>query len=206
MIGYLKGTVIDTDGRMLTLNVGGVGYEVMMPQEAATLFEVGAEAEIYTVMHLRENEIGLYGFTSVLEKKVFNLLIGVSGVGPKSAAGILGAMEARELLLAIHSGDERSLSKLPGIGKKTAARMVLELAEKVEKDFAGELVRTAPAHHVAAKAGAGTADLEKDLADALTALGYHSREIEALFSQSDILQETSVDTALRKALQLLSRS
>lgn len=206
MIGYLKGIVVETDDRMLTLDVGGVGYEVMMPEPAANLFELGAEAEIYTVMHLRENEIGLYGFKSVLEKKVFNLLIGVSGVGPKSAASILGAMDAKELLRAIQSKDERSLSKLPGIGKKTAARMVLELAEKVERDFTQELMESRPGHRPAAEIGAAHSDLEKDLSDALRALGYHSREIETLFAQSDVLQETNVNTALKKALQLLSRS
>lgn len=85
MIGYLKGTVAASDGQIVTLMVGGVGFEVMMPNDGETLFSIGEEAAIYTYMHVRENEIGFYGFSSALEKKLFNVLIGVSGIGPKSA-------------------------------------------------------------------------------------------------------------------------
>lgn len=206
MIGYLKGTVLDTEGRMLTLNVGNVGYEIMMPEETASIYSIGSEAEIYTVMHIRENEVGLYGFRNVLEKKVFNLLICVSGVGPKSAAGILGALDAETLLHTIYGRDERSLAKLPGVGKKTAARMVLELGEKIEKEFPDVLFSPVQSPDNEKKPAVVSSDLQKDLSDALTALGYHAREIDALFAQTDFLKESNVDTALRKALQLLSRS
>lgn len=203
MIGYLKGTVAASDGQIVTLMVGGVGFEVMMPNDGETLFTIGEEAAIYTYMHVRENEIGLYGFSSALEKKLFNLLIGVSGIGPKSAMQMLGVSSPQGIITAITTGDEKLLSSLPGIGKKTAARLILELGEKIAKEFP-LITQDAPAP-VKKKAAQQPSAIENDLTDALIALGYRAHEIKEMQEATDVLEETDVNAALKKALQYFAR-
>ena len=199
MIGYLKGTVAASDGQIVTLMVGGVGFEVMMPNDGETLFTIGEEAAIYTYMHVRENEIGLYGFSSALEKKLFNVLIGVSGIGPKSAMQMLGVSSPQGIITAITTGDEKLLFSLPGIGKKTAARLILELGEKIAKEFP-LITQDAPAP-VQQQPSA----IENDLTDALIALGYRAHEIKEMQEATDVLEETDVNAALKKALQYFAR-
>lgn len=203
MIGYLKGTVAASDGQIVTLMVGGVGFEVMMPNDGETLFTIGEEAAIYTYMHVRENEIGLYGFSSALEKKLFNVLIGVSGIGPKSAMQMLGVSSPQGIITAITTGDEKMLSSLPGIGKKTAARLILELGEKIAKEFP-LITQDAPAP-VKKKAAQQPSAIENDLTDALIALGYRAHEIKEMQEATDVLEETDVNAALKKALQYFAR-
>lgn len=203
MIGYLKGTVAASDGQIVTLMVGGVGFEMMMPNDGETLFTIGEEAAIYTYMHVRENEIGLYGFSSALEKKLFNVLIGVSGIGPKSAMQMLGVSSPQGIITAITTGDEKLLSSLPGIGKKTAARLILELGEKIAKEFP-LITQDAPAP-VQKKAAQQPSAIENDLTDALIALGYRAHEIKEMQEATDVLEETDVNAALKKALQYFAR-
>lgn len=203
MIGYLKGTVAASDGQIVTLMVGGVGFEVMMPNDGETLFSIGEEAAIYTYMHVRENEIGFYGFSSALEKKLFNVLIGVSGIGPKSAMQMLSVSSPQGIITAITTGDEKLLSSLPGIGKKTAARLILELGEKIAKEFP-LITQDAPAP-VQKKAVQQPSAIENDLTDALIALGYRAHEIKEMQDATDVLEETDVNAALKKALQYFAR-
>ena len=203
MIGYLKGTVAASDGQIVTLMVGGVGFEVMMPNDGETLFTIGEEAAIYTYMHVRENEIGLYGFSSALEKKLFNVLIGVSGIGPKSAMQMLGVSSPQGIITAITTGDEKLLSSLPGIGKKTAARLILELGEKIAKEFP-LITQDAPVP-VQKKAVQQPSAIENDLTDALIALGYRAHEIKEMQDATDVLEENDVNAALKKALQYFAR-
>ncbi len=204
MIGYLNGKIIDADGPMITLLVGGIGFNVMMPNNGAMNLIVGDEIGIYTYMHVRENDIGLYGFTDTMEKEVFNLLIGVSGVGPKSAMQMLGVADAKSIVSAIVHEDEKMLSSLPGIGKKTSARLILELKEKVEKQFP-HLLSNSPVQKLGTAKKKESA-IEKDLTDALVALGYHSSEIKNMVEETDVLEESDMNVALKKALQYLSRS
>ena len=183
--------------------VGGVGFEVMMPNDGETLFTIGEEAAIYTYMHVRENEIGLYGFSSALEKKLFNVLIGVSGIGPKSAMQMLGVSSPQGIITAITTGDEKLLSSLPGIGKKTAARLILELGEKIAREFP-LITQDAPAP-VQKKTVQQPSAIENDLTDALIALGYRAHEIKEMQDATDVLEETDVNAALKKALQYFAR-
>lgn len=185
MIGYLNGKIIDADGPMITLLVGGIGFNVMMPNNGAMNLTVGDEIGIYTYMHVRENDIGLYGFTDTMEKEVFNLLIGVSGVGPKSAMQMLGVADAKSIVSAIVHEDEKMLSSLPGIGKKTSARLILELKEKVEKQFP-HLLSNSPVQKLGTAKKKESA-IEKDLTDALVALGYHSSEIKNMVEELSLI-------------------
>lgn len=204
MIGYLNGKIIDSDGPMITLLVGGIGFNVMMPNNGAMLYNIGDEIGVYTYMHVRETDIGLYGFTDVTEKEVFHLLISVSGVGPKSAMQMLGVADAKSIVSAIVNENEKMLSSLPGIGKKTSARLILELKEKVEKQFP-TLLGATPAPKQGSLKKQKSA-IETDLTDALQALGYIAQEIKSMYESTDVLEETDVNVALKKALQYLSRS
>lgn len=203
MIGYLKGTIVAAEGQVVTLMTGGVGFEITMPNDGETLFEIGEEAAVYTYMHVRENDIGLYGFSSALEKKLFHVLIGVSGIGPKSAMQMLGVSSPQGIISAITAGDEKLLSSLPGIGKKTAARIILELGEKIVKEFP-LVAQEAPARQPR-KAQQPASPIENDLNDALLALGYRGHEIRAMFEATDVLEERDMNVAIKKALQYLSR-
>lgn len=200
MIGYLEGKIANYDGQMVTVMVGGIGFEVMMPRDGATLYDLGQEVGIYTYMHVRENDIGLYGFENALDKQVFNLLIGVSGIGPKSAVQMLGVAGAKDVLSAIRSENEKLLSSLPGIGKKTSARIILELKEKVDKLFP-EL----PIESTGKKTTKAKSSIEDDLTDTLMALGYRSNEIKLMYESTDVLEETEIDRAIKRALQFLAR-
>lgn len=203
MIGYLEGKVLYCDGPMVTLMVGGVGFEIMMPNEGATLYEIGQEVGVYTYMHVRENDIGLYGFESALDKQVFNLLIGVSGIGPKSAMQMLGASSAKGILSAIRGENEKMLSTCPGIGKKTAARIILELKEKVDKLYPDLSIDEGETQ--VKKRSQKKSAIEADLTDTLTALGYRSGEIKLMYESTDVLEATEIDVAIKRALQFLAR-
>ena len=204
MIGYLKGTVAASDGQIVTLMVGGVGFEVMMPNDGETLFTIGEEAAIYTYMHVRENEIGLYGFSSALEKKLFNVLIGASGIGPKSAMQMLGVSSPQGIITAITTGDEKLLSSLPGDWQKKPLRVSsLNSAKKIAKEFP-LITQDAPAP-VQKKAVQQPSAIENDLTDALIALGYRAHEIKEMQEATDVLEETDVNAALKKALQYFAR-
>lgn len=203
MIGYLKGNIADCEGPVITLMVGGVGFEITMPNDGESLFEIGDEVGIYTYMVVRENEIGLYGFSSQLEKRLFNLLIGVSGIGPKSAMQMLGVASAQGIITAIAAGDEKLLTSLPGIGKKSSARIILELQEKIAKAFPTLPLEPNVVQKPAKKPVASA--IEHDLTDALMALGYRMNEIKAIYENTDVLSESDVNSALKKALQYLAR-
>ncbi len=203
MIGYLEGKIANYDGQMVTVMVGGIGFEVMMPRDGATLYDLGQEVGIYTYMHVRENDIGLYGFENALDKQVFNLLIGVSGIGPKSAVQMLGVAGAKDVLSAIRSENEKLLSSLPGIGKKTSARIILELKEKVDKLFPELPIDKSES--TGKKTTKAKSSIEDDLTDTLMALGYRSNEIKLMYESTDVLEETEIDRAIKRALQFLAR-
>jgi Holliday junction DNA helicase RuvA len=132
MIASLQGIIdaIVTDS--MIVNVNGVGFKVSVPTSVLSdLGMIGREVKLYTHLHVREDELSLYGFGSIDELRLFETLISVSGLGPKTALGMLSAMSADQLAMAIASGSVEILTTIPGIGKKTAARLILELKDKV---------------------------------------------------------------------------
>ncbi len=135
MIGSIEGIVKAKEGNRILVDVSGVGYEVFVP--IRVMEKVGGEGEVArleTYLHVREDALTLYGFLDGSEKRLFLSLLGVSGVGPKVALAILSVCEAAELARSIHEGDTRRLVTLPGIGKKTAERIVLELRDKIDME------------------------------------------------------------------------
>jgi Holliday junction DNA helicase RuvA len=198
MIALLRGRIIDRQPNRLVVDVHGVGYEVLVP--LSTFYEVGdegADVTLHIHTHVREDALLLYGFLTVLEQQVFERLIGISGIGPKLAVAVLSGIDPRDLVTAVQRGDVARLVAIPGIGKKTAERIVLELKDRLAAFSAMP----------AAAAPASAADrLRDDLVSALVNLGYHRPQAEksvetALKSDPDM----AFENALRQSLRTLMR-
>ena len=164
MIAFLRGTIVEKELSYVVLDVGGVGYEVLIPLSTYDVLpSVGAEARLLVHDYLREDAHWLFGFATDDERQLFRLLIDVNGIGVKTACAALGGLPPHELRLAIANRDAKRLAKLPGIGKKTAERIAMELADKIDP---------LEAMSAAQKAGAGKANpAMRDAVLALVALG-----------------------------------
>jgi Holliday junction DNA helicase RuvA len=195
MIGLLRGRLLDKRPNQVILDVGGVGYLVAIPLSTfATLGELHAEVTLLIHTHVREDALALYGFLSAREKHLFELLLGASGVGPTLALKILSGMNVEELIPAIRTGDLVRLTKIPGVGRKTAERMVVELKDKLE-------AVTVEAEKPAASPAGAAADVKS----ALVNLGYDERAAEAAVSEAKRQAGTAnFETLLRATLAALS--
>src|SRR5437879_2979251 len=166
MIAFLRGLVIDKHPDRLIIDVHGVGYELHVPLSTYyNVGEEGAEVALRVHTHVREDALLLYGFLTALEQQVFERLIGISGIGPKLALAVLSGIEASELIGSVQRGDVARLTRIPGIGKKTAERMVLELKDRLSQF---SIVPTA-----STEAASPHDRLKNDLISALVNLGYH---------------------------------
>jgi holliday junction DNA helicase RuvA len=196
MIGLLRGRLLEKRPNQVILDVAGVGYLVAIPLSTfATLGELHAEVTLLIHTHVREDALALYGFLSAREKHLFELLLGASGVGPTLALKILSGMNVEELIPAIRTGDLARLTKIPGVGRKTAERMVVELKDKLE-------AVTVEAERPSAASQAGVAS---DVKSALINLGYDERPAEAAVSEAKRQAGTSnFETLLRATLAALS--
>jgi Holliday junction DNA helicase RuvA len=199
MIGYLQGHLLRTTPERLLLDVQGVGYEVHIP--LSTFYEIerraaGERVALFIHTQVREDDISLFGFWTEREKLLFERLIGVSGIGPRLARVVLSGMPPDDLLAAIASGDLGRLSSIPGVGKKTAERMVLELREKM-RELAADLPET--------PAAAGPAD--QDVVSALVNLGYKSSQAERAVAEARREKpDAAFNDLLRASLNRLSRA
>jgi Holliday junction DNA helicase RuvA len=173
MIGRLSGTLIEKQPNQVIVDVGGVGYQVLVPLSTfAALGEVNGPVTLLVHTHLREDQLQLFGFLTPRERQLFELLIAVTGVGPSLALKILSGKPAEELLATIRRGEVERLVGIPGIGKKTAERIVMELRDRLA-DLAPEGPAPAPA------TGPGA-----DVASALLNLGYDRRDVDDVLSRS----------------------
>lgn len=185
MIGFLSGEVIDWADSRLTVLVGGVGYQVSVAAgPASSSLAVGSKVELHVHTHVREDALDLYGFFDRTEKSLFLKLLSVSGIGPKGAMAILSGLSVPALVEAILSGDTASLQKIPGVGKKTAERVVLELADTLKKkpELSG-LVGASSARGASLPASAGQSLL--DAHDALVQLGFRDADVSAVLKKLD---------------------
>jgi Holliday junction DNA helicase RuvA len=200
MIAFLRGRILDKQPNRIIVDVQGVGYDVHVP--LSTYYDIGdegAEAVLHIHTHVREDVLQLYGFLTPLEQQVFERLIGISGIGPKLAVAVLSGIDTRELVDAVQRADVARLTRIPGIGKKTAERIVLEL-----KDRFAQLVVTAG---VGVPATAGSGDrLRNDLLSALQNLGYH-RPLAEKAVDSTLTSPTAAtfEDALKAALRELMK-
>jgi Holliday junction DNA helicase RuvA len=193
MIGSLRGKLIDKRPNLILLDVGGVGYQVIIPLSTFTsLGAMHAETTLLIHTHVREDQLTLYGFFTAREKQCFELLISASGVGPSLALKILSGMSLDELVPAIRKGDLAQLVRIPGVGRKTAERMVVELRDKLAAVDVPEAGKPAT-----------RSQLESDVASALVNLGYDEREVEKAIAQSRTTVGNDFETLLRASLQVL---
>lgn len=198
MIGYLKGVISHIFVNSCFIDVHGVGYRTYAPASTLDTLCVGQEAMLYTYMSVREDAIVLYGFATQDEYDLFMLLIGVNGVGPKVALGILSAGTADSFRLAVHQKDIKGLTKMPGIGKKTAERIVLELQDKISPVASED----AEAADLGNSAAPGLSDILAETLAALTSLGYSEQEVLPV-AESHLAGCTTVEQLLKETLKAL---
>jgi len=192
MIATLEGTLEYRGDDSIIINVGGIGFRVYVP--TSTLSQLGAvkgRVSLYTHLHVREDNISLYGFASSEELTLFKSLISVSGIGAKLALALLSALNPEQLVMAITSGDIDLLSQTPGIGKKMASRLVVELRGKLEKDWREMALPLAPER--------------VDVIAALTGLGYSVTEAAKAISRLPDSEELSLEEKVKMALQQMAR-
>jgi Holliday junction DNA helicase RuvA len=197
LIAQLRGRLVSKTPGEVVLDVGGVGYRVAIPVSTFyRLREAGSEASLLTYTHVREDVLALFGFGTHDEQALFELLISVSGVGPKLALNVLSGIEAPELVQALRVGDIARLTRIPGVGKKTAERLVVDLRDRASK------LHVASLEPAEAPAVASSRD---DLASALANLGYSRPEAEKAVERA--LKEDGAgrfEDLLRRALRILS--
>ncbi len=200
MIAFLKGIIEDITENSLVLDVNGVGYEVLVPGQLLDMLEgIGQKLKVYTYMQVREDAVVLFGFLTRDDLAMFKMLIGVNGVGPKAGLGILSALGAEELRFAVLADDAKRIAKAPGIGAKTAQKIILELKDKLDLSEVFEQKLNADRQQeAAASAGSG---MIQDAVEALVALGYGSTE--ALRAVRAVKADTVADSEqlLKEALK-----
>ena len=194
MIAHLRGTLLETSPGRAIVECQGVGYEVTVSMNTFTqLPATGSGVALFIHTHVREDQLALFGFYTAEEKALFEKLLSVSGIGPKLAVNILGGMSTRDLVSALRGGDAARLTRMPGVGKKTAERMVLELKDKLAE------FGTPPAPPRAKHA------LEDDVLSALVNLGYQPSAAEQALSKLSPADGRSFEQLFREALAQLAR-
>jgi Holliday junction DNA helicase RuvA len=189
MIGRLRGVIVESSHESIVLEVGGVGYLVTVsPRTLVDLPGLGEEAVLHTHLHVREDQLALYGFGSVPDKELFGMLLGVSGVGPKVAMAILATMTYDQLSIAVASDDIGALTTVPGIGKRSAQKLLLELKPKLD------------ILDVASVASGPMAEAR----EALDGLGYGADEIRSTLV--DMPPDLPIEEIIKRSLQQLGRA
>ena len=198
MIAYIKGELVETLPGSVILDVHGIGYRIYISgRESEQLTKMGSQVKLHTYFHVKEDAMQLYGFQHKDDLEVFSLLLGVSGIGPKGALAILSVMTTDDLRFAVLGDDAKAIAKAPGVGTKTAQRLILELKDKMslEDAFEQKFEKTGePAENHAQ----GT---KNEAVQALVALGYSSSEALRALNGIEITEETDVEEILKMALK-----
>ena len=204
MFYYVNGTVAETGPNLAVIDCGGVGYACATTNYTLSQLKKGERAKLYTYLHVREEIFELYGFSSQAELNSFKMLIGISGVGPKAALAVLSSTSPQNLALSIVTGDEKALTAAPGIGKKIAQRIILELKDKLAKDqssFSAQSSGAIPVVLPGDKGGEAAAALA---AATLAVLGYGSQEIGLALKGID-MDALPLEEIIRQALKKMVR-
>ena len=204
MIAFVHGMAVDMTESSVVVEAGGIGYEIYMTGADLSEIRMGEDVKVHTYFSVREDAMKLYGFRAKDDLQMFKLLLGVNGVGPKAALGVLAGITADELRFAILSDDVKTLSKAPGIGKKTAQKLILELKDKLslEEAFEARLEN----HQTKAAAGAASdlSEARNEAVEALTALGYSASESLKAVRKVEAADGMSVEDILKAALKYIS--
>ncbi len=198
MYSYIKGVLAELEEDAIVVETGGIGYHIYTTgQTFSRLPSLGDEVKIYTYLYIREDAMLLYGFCSKDELRVFKLLLGVSGIGPKGALAILSVMTTDDLRFAVLGDDVKTIAKAPGVGVKTAQRLILELRDKLSIEDAFE-EKLSQAEDTARDRAKGA---KNEAVQALVALGYSSSEALKALGGIEITEETDVEDLLKAALK-----
>lgn len=203
MIAFIQGELCDAGQDTIVVACHGIGYEIQIPVSVAQVLpDPGNVVKIYTYTYVREDALGLFGFLTQDDLKIFKLLITVNGVGPKAALAILSAMTADELRFAILAEDAKAIAKAPGIGPKTAKRMIIELKDKLNLESMIE--GHGDAEMILSDPGDAAANVRDEVIMALTALGYGNTEavraVRAVSGADEMDSETLLKQALKKIM------
>ena len=197
MISYIKGILEDMSPGMVVVDNHGIGYQMMVPMRGESFPKIGQEIKIYTHMHVREDDVSLFGFLSKEEKEAFELLIGVNGIGPKVGLSVLSTLSVYELKMAVISEDVKTISKAPGLGPKGAKKLILELKDKLSFE---ELEEDG--------VGADIFDTSVDSSDSvmitiegLVSLGYSKSEAAIAVNKVEDAKDLTPEELLKKALK-----
>ena len=207
MIAYIRGTLayIEPEESMAVLETGGIGYRILMSgRDLDLLPAAGEELRLYTYLQVREDAFVLFGFFTREDRKLFQQLLSVNGIGPKAALGVLSALSADDLRFAVLADDAKAISKAPGIGLKTAQKLILELKDKLSLEEAFE----ARLENSQAKAAAGAApdlsEARNEAVEALTALGYSASDSLKAVRKVEAADGMNVEDILKAALKYIS--
>ena len=199
MISYIKGILEIKSKDYIVIDVGGIGYKIFMSETAINELEKGKEVKIFTYMKVREDDISLYGFLNNEELVTFELLISVGGVGAKSAITILSNITPSKFALAVITNDVNTLKKLPGIGAKTAARIILELKDKMKTE---QSIEESKDEEI--KEAIVLDNKANDALEALCVLGYTRKDVEKVLSNIDT-NKLKVEEIIKQGLKYLGR-
>lgn len=204
MIAFLKGEIADLTEGSVVLDVNGVGYEVLVPGQLLSMLEgIGSRVKLYTYMQVREDAVVLFGFLTKDDLQMFRLLTGVSGVGPKAGLNILSTLGADDLRFAILADDVKRIAKTPGIGAKTAQKIILELKDKLDLQDVFEK-RPASGQITPEAAAAAGSQVVQEAVEALVALGYGSTEALKAVRSVQPSEDMDVETVLKEALKRMA--
>ena len=198
MIAFVKGTIIEVTEGKAVIEVGGMGYQILVSgSDEEKLARMQGQVLLHTYLQVREDAIVLFGFLAKEDLEIFRMLIGVNGIGPKAALGILSVFSASDLRFAVLAGDAKTISKAPGIGSKTAQKLILELKDKFDllDAFESKLEETKGKEPSMAELNSSEA------VQALTALGYGSTEALKAVKQVEITEDMKVEEVLKQALR-----
>lgn len=204
MIAYIKGILAEVYEDGIVVEAGSIGYNIMVSGNVIGMLPgIGSEVKIHTYTHVREDAFLLYGFLTRDDLEIFKKCITVSGIGPKGALAILSVMDADSLRFAIISGDAKAIAKAPGVGARTAERLILELKDKVniEDTLVGHEIAMGNASAMQGVDATGVNAMKKDAVEALVALGYSSTEALKAVNQIEDLQNMDSEAILKAALK-----
>ena len=204
MISYIRGELVSLEEDKVIVDVGGVGYGIFMPGQMMSLLPpVGHEVKLHTYLNVKEDAMQLFGFLTRDALRVFRLLIGVSGIGPKGGQSILSVLPPDELRFAVLAGDAKAISAAPGIGKKTAEKLILELRDKLSIEDALEHA-AGGGMEVSKGQSPAVSGVQSEAVQALAALGYGNTEALKAVKQVEITEGMEVETVLKLALKQMA--
>ena len=208
MLAYIKGTLEMKMTNYVVIDVGGLGYKVFMSDVGIEkLGNIGDKVKVHTYYKVREDDISIFGFNTLEELKMFELLIGVSGVGAKTALAMLAVCEPSEFALAVITEDVKALTQIPGIGAKLAQRIILELKDKIKAEQEVETIKNQinnnEKSNIKIQEAIKNDDKIEEAIQALQVLGYNKKEIEKVFDKIDA-KEMSIEELIKRGLSILS--